>query len=54
MTRARDCKNLCILLENSAEGLGFSREHCWGYISIYENIPKKLPHLHPKSCCNFN
>ena len=24
-----------------------------GYVSIYENTPKKLPHLPPKSCNNF-
>ena len=38
---------------NSAEGLGSRRERCWGYISVYENIPKKLLHLSPKSCHNF-
>ena len=27
---ARDLKNLHIFLENSAEGLGFWRDHCWG------------------------
>ena len=32
-----------ILLENSAEGLGSRREHCWGYISIYTG--EKLPQL---------
>ena len=25
----------------------------WDYISVYENTPKKLPHLHPESCHNF-
>ena len=25
---------------NSAEGLEFQREHCWGYVSIFENTPK--------------
>ena len=44
---ARDLKNLHILPESSAEGLGSRTEHCWGYISIYENTPKKLPHLPP-------
>ena len=38
---------------NSAEGLGSRRECCWGYISIFENAPKKLPHLSPKSSGNF-
>ena len=38
---------------NSAEGLGSRRERCWGYVSVYENTPKKLPHLAPKSCCSF-
>ena len=50
---ARNLKNLCILSENSAEGLGSRREHCWGYVSIYENIPEKLLHLPPKSCHSF-
>ena len=35
---ARDLKNLCILPENSAKGVGFRRE---------------LLHLPPKSCRNF-
>ena len=39
---------------NSAEGLGHRREPCLGYVSILENTPKKLPHLSPKSCLNFN
>ena len=30
-------KNLRISPENSAEGLWSRREHCWGYISFYEN-----------------
>ena len=25
---------------NSAEGFGFGREPCWGYLSIFENTPK--------------
>ena len=28
---------------SSAEGLGSWREHCWGYVAIFENTPK--------SCC---
>ena len=52
-TTARDCKNLHILLENLAEGLGSRSECCWGYISIYENTPKTSLHLPPKSCYNF-
>ena len=28
-------------------------EPCWCYVSIYENAPKKLPHLPHKSCHNF-
>ena len=47
MTTARDRKKLCILPENLAG------EHYWGYIFIYENTPEKLPHLPPKSICNF-
>ena len=40
---ARDLKNLCILLENSAEGLGSRRECCWRYvISVFEYTPKHL------------
>ena len=40
---ARDLKNLCILLENSAEGLGSRREGCWRYVvSVFENTPKHL------------
>ena len=50
---ARDLKNLHILLENSVEGLWSRREHCWGYIFTYDNTPKKLLHLPPKSCRNF-
>ena len=45
MRTARDRKNLHILPENSAEGLGSRRECCWGYICIYGNTPKKLPYL---------
>ena len=25
---------------NSAEGRGSTRERCWGFVSIFENIPK--------------
>ena len=39
---------------NSAEGLGSRRKHCWDYVSVFENTPKKLPHLSPKICRNFN
>ena len=38
----RDFKNLCILLKNSAEGLGSKRKHCWGYVFVSENTPEKL------------
>ena len=38
---------------NSTEDLGSSRECCWDYIFIFENTPKKLPHLSPKTCQNF-
>ena len=38
---ARDLTYLCILLENSAEGLGFKREHYWGH-STYENTPETM------------
>ena len=39
---SKDLKNLRILPENSSEGLRFRREHCWGYVSIYENAREKL------------
>ena len=40
---ASDLENLRILLENSAEGLGSRREHCWSYIvSAFENTTKNL------------
>ena len=40
---ARDLKNLCILQENSAEGLK-SRRKCWwsNVVSVFENTPKNL------------
>ena len=38
---------------NSAEGLRSTRQHYWGYVSVYENTPKKLLRISPKSCCNF-
>ena len=38
---------------NLAKGLGFRRERCQGYVSIFENAPKKLLHLSCKTCCNF-
>ena len=38
---------------NSAEGLGFRRERCWDYVSVFENMPKMLLHISPKSCRNF-
>ena len=38
-----DLENLHILLENSAEGLGSSRECCWSYIvSVFDNTHKDL------------
>ena len=40
---ARVLKNLRILLENSAEGLGYRRECCWRYVlSVFENTPKNV------------
>ena len=38
---------------NSADGLGTKREHCCDNVSVFENLPKKLLHLSPKSCHNF-
>ena len=38
---------------NSTEGVRSRREGYWGYIPIFENPPKKLPHLSLKSRCNF-
>ena len=48
MTTARDCKNVCILLGNTAKGLGSKRKCCCGYISIYDNKPKSCQILHLK------
>ena len=40
---ARDLKNLRILHENSAEGLGSRRECCWRYVvSVFGYTPKHL------------
>ena len=40
---ARDLKNLRILLENLAEGLGSKKEHCCSYVvSAFENTNKNL------------
>ena len=39
---------------NYAEGLRSKRQRCEGYIPIYENIPKTLLYLSPKSCHNFS
>ena len=50
---ARDLKNLHIFLENSAGTFDSRKERCWGYTSIYENKPKKLLLLHPKSYHNL-
>ena len=47
----RDLKNLCILPENSAEDLGSRRVLL--VLCIYDNAPKKLPHLPPKSSHDF-
>ena len=38
---------------NLQEGHGSRREHCWDYVSVFENTSKKLLHLSPKSCHNF-
>ena len=38
---------------NSVEGLGSRRECYWDYVSVFENMPKKLLHLSPKRCHNF-
>ena len=38
-----DLKNLLILPENLAEGLGSRKEHCWSYVvSAFENTIKNL------------
>ena len=34
------------MLENSAKVIKLRIEHCWGYISIYENTPKNLLQLY--------
>ena len=41
----------CILPESSVFRL--RREHCRGYLSVYENTLKNLLHLLPKSCHNL-
>ena len=33
-------------VRNSVEGLGSRKEHCWGYVSIFENTPKSC-HISP-------
>ena len=33
------------MLEDSAEGFGFRRGCCWGYLFVYENAPEKLSQL---------
>ena len=38
---------------NSVYGLGSKREHCYDNASVFENLPKKLLHLFPKSSRNF-
>ena len=38
---------------NSPEVLGSRKEHCWDYVSLFENMLKKLLPLSPKSCHNF-
>ena len=40
---AKNLSNLCILPENSTEGLGSKRKDCWSYVvSAYENTTKNL------------
>ena len=34
----------CRKIQQRALGPG---ESCWGYVSVYENAPEKLPHLLP-------
>ena len=41
---------LCLKIQQSASGPGGVLLEL---LSIYENTLKKLPHLPPKSCCNF-
>ena len=31
---------------NSTEGTGSRNECCWGYVSVFENKPKKVPQLY--------
>ena len=42
--------SFCWKVKQRASG---REECCWGYMSIYENAPKKLQHLPPKSCSTF-
>ena len=48
---ARNLKNLCILPEIQQRALGSGESIAVTPVSIYENTPKRLPHLSPKSCC---
>ena len=52
---ARDLTNLNIFweIQSKSSCLRSKRKLCWRYVCIYENAPKKLPHLSPKSCCNL-
>ena len=45
-----------IFTGNLAGGLGFRRERCWGYVSIFLDTSRKANfeiHVPCKSCCNF-
>ena len=39
---ARDLKNIRILSENSAEGLGPRRERCWRYVECFREYTQEL------------
>ena len=45
-----------IFTVNLAGDLGFRRERCWGYVSIFLDTSRKANfeiHLPCKSCCHF-
>ena len=51
---ARDIKNLRILPKKFSRRPQAQERALHGYVSIYENTPKKLPHLPSRSWNNFS
>ena len=42
LSSAGDLVNLRTLLKNSAGGLRYRRQRCWGYVSVFQNTPENL------------